>query len=200
MRFARKLLVVAFATAAAMAMVAGSASAVTVLDEASGQPCSAVTLNGHDVNGGCPMQATSTGKVELRGILGAMITCDNDFEASIGGDGTGYIHGQTLSGCNITTNPCTSGGENVPWRVEASGTSNPFSLEADFCVVTSLTGTVQCHITDIEINQISHDEAEFTADNGSGSHKFCESSGTNGLMGHWVATSDASHPALEIEG
>lgn len=201
MRIARNLLLVALTAVAAMAFVSSASAHVEITQESDGSHCTAVTVSDHGVSGGCALAATSDAQVELRSLFGTMILCDNAYEARTDENGGGYIYNQTFTNCSATISPCTEGdGHKSPWRTEVSETgtgTGAWQLEAQFCVVAPIIGTVNCHLNAIGLTQVNHNQAKFASNTG-GSHKFCEGSATNAVLGNWTANADASHPGLEI--
>jgi hypothetical protein len=192
MRIARKLMLLAVVAVAAMAFTASSASAVGVNDEASGEPCSAVSNTHHgDGTGGCQIHATSVTPIELATSLG-MILCDNEFEARVDGAGEGYIYGQTLTNCQGgTVVPCAESGVVDNWVVHLNAED---SMEATFCVTAFGFINVTCHLPSVTVAQAAHDDVTFSV-----SHtQKCEGSSTQSVEGTWVAEVDDNHPPLEI--
>lgn len=199
MRTMRKLTLLALSTAAAMALAAGPASAVEVRNETIPPThCGPVTVTAHVASGGCLINAVSTAPVELRGLLGAMFTCDNVFTARVDEAGKGWIYNQQLLAPGTQT-PCTvqpckePNGVAIEWRIEVTQVVPTKLMEAQFCV-TVLGQTINCHLAGLTITQTSHTTGNVTT--GGATHKFCEASATNAVLGTWNITSPA--PGLEI--
>jgi hypothetical protein len=194
MRFARKLVLLSAMALAALALTASSASAVTVHPEPSGS-CGTVTNapNGHGTpSGGCTVNAVNTEPIELGTSL-SMILCDNEFEAKVGGNGEGFIYGHDIFNCTSSVNECNESGVPDNWPVHLNTEA---SMEAQFCVVAFGFITINCHLPNVHVNQITHSEVEFST---LGIHQFCEGSDTNSVEGHWLALADEAHPPLVIE-
>jgi len=193
---ARKLLLLVITAVAAFAMTASSASAVEVARENPNGTlthCPAVAPATHtpDAGGGCGVLATSETQVELGSALG-MILCDNTFEARVDEAGAGYIYQQTLTNCNVQTDPCAEPEGNQVWPVNLTDEN---TLEAVFCVVVAEALPVQCHLAGIAVNQINHGLVEFSTSG----HQLCED-GANTVEGHWnaVGLDNTAHPEIEI--
>jgi hypothetical protein len=215
MRLARKLFILAAMTMAAMALTAGSASAVEVSNEANGVHCTAVTIDEHHaVSGGCRVEATSevgqpTQVQAFNGMTFVTIsTCADHFEAAIGEDGTGYLYQAVTS--QSGTAPCTRTqcdeshlAEHhphalIPWPLTVESTS---SMEITFCLrdVNAEEGTAgtTCH-TNVDITDDGDHQYEFRATGAPGSGS-CENLGGGArVIGHWNVTPTVSHPAIEI--
>jgi hypothetical protein len=94
-----------------------------ITNESTGAHCSAVTLNGHTVSGGCAVHAVSTGGVVLRqhvfGVESTIATCNEEFTIRVNEDGSSYFTNQVLSGAGCTRVPCEEEGpgvnEKIPW-------------------------------------------------------------------------------------
>lgn len=198
MQIVRKLLLVALTAIAAMALAASSASAVEISDESSGEHCSAVTVDGHGVTGGCALIANSVGHTWLEGAFGIDVRCETRFEARTDENGVGALYAQqTALNCEQRdADPCTAEGEVTPWPFNVTGSGPTYNMEADFCVVveSGIIGdvTVNCHLAGVTVTPTEHTSATFDVDQN------CESSSTNAVHGSWVAAPDAAHPAVEI--
>ncbi len=107
MHYAPKLLLLAVSIG--LTAPAAGATPISVVDEATGQPCSNVALSDHAVVGGCTVHAIGVG-VELEGeIFGFHIhedTCDNEYVMHMNGSGSGYISGLSITNCEGFRVPC----------------------------------------------------------------------------------------------
>jgi hypothetical protein len=121
MRFSYRFLLIAVG---ALMAIAPSATAQTleVVDEATSEHCSAVAIDGHDVNGGCQLHASGTLRTEFLGVV--VSNCNVEFTAHVGEDGSGYISDRISSGAQCTLEPCSEMGATEPTLIEA-GESGP---------------------------------------------------------------------------
>jgi len=163
MRNLRKLTLLAVVAVAAMAAIAPSAFAqnITVTDEATGNPCPAVSPSDSSefplnsaVTGGCVAHAINTeGLVILTAhIFGVESTdsqCTNEFTARLGGNGEGYLTNVSLTGAACSRRPCgTAAGATEAWEAHGEETTSTSArLEAHFCVENVGGGGRQtCHL------------------------------------------------------
>jgi hypothetical protein len=206
MRTLNKLILLAITATAAMAFAASTASAAAleVLRESTNNHCSAVTITGTGVSGGCLIHATSennggAGAVELRkhvfGIESHITKCDNEFWGRVNENATGYILEQQLSGPNCTRKACEEEFESTPWS--ATGTevaANNEVLTTTFCVenANNDSGDESCEIDVRFKNYKPAHNTEFgftgaTEMPGHGISGFrCE------LIGHWNTEASAT--------
>jgi hypothetical protein len=205
MRIARKLFMVAILTAATMAFGASSASAVEVSDAAG--HCTEATLEVHEVDGGCRIEAVSERETEVQAFVSGVgfvtiSSCEDHFEAAISEDGHGYLYNATTTAhppILCTRTQCDEvDGTKIPWEVQLTSTTN---MEITFCLRTISGGPgaagTPCH-TDIRV----------TPNNATGAHEFfadgvtwgsCENLGGGvRVHGHWNITPTESHPAIVI--
>jgi hypothetical protein len=179
-------------------------STLEATDEATGNHCGAVTVNDHQVSGGCgPGHAVSTGSITLRahifGIESTDNVCTNEFDGRGDENADGYIYNQHLEGATCSREPCEeANGHAKPWRVigreDANGTEYGRVV---FCISTTadMTDRPQCTV-DVPGIQTSHSTGE--AGNtggvempGIGPAGFrCE------LIGHWV--NESTSPEVEV--
>lgn len=196
MRISRKIALLAVMALAVMGIAASSASALEVVDEATGEHCGAVTApsNGHGAgSGGCTLSASNEGRIELGTPLG-MIDCDNIFQGRVGENGQGFIYGHNLFNCSPNTvDECKESGVPDNWPV---GLTSETTMEATFCVVAFGFLTVNCHLEPIQFNQISHTEGEAAVDANFANHVDCENNDDYSVRGHWTVS--APSPGLEV--
>jgi hypothetical protein len=202
MRNVRKLMLLAVTALAAMAFAATSASAQTleITNEAGGAHCSAVSLSGTDVNGGCLTHATSEANIELRkhvfGIESHITSCNNEFAGRVSEDATGYIFEQVLSGASCTRQACKPAGEGTPWA--ASGSEGSFLegeefLTTNFCVEPVGGGTDETCEIDVPLDDgtAGNHVQEYGHASEMSSHGItgfrCE------LTGHWISETGGTH-------
>jgi hypothetical protein len=163
MRIVSKLVLLAMAITAFMAMNAVSASAVTVSEE-NGDPCTTVTENigePNEIEGGCPVAGISDGHFELGGLGGfIMINCDITLAGAAGGDGH-LIGSYTIVECEQNlAHACTDEGER---HAEAQptgpiGGTGILPIEASFCADVEAPinlGPIHCDVIGT-LNQVGH--------------------------------------------
>jgi hypothetical protein len=179
MHLARKLVLLAMTAVAAMALSAASASALTVTDE-SGTHCPPVPAASHGAaSGGCVIDALSEGTIRLENPFGGSL-CTNNFTGRVDEDGNGYIVNQTLGGTGCNLVPCAEAAGKDVWPVNLTSET---TMEADFCVTAFGFLTVQCHLPNVQVNLIDHNNAEFSTIG----DQDCENPNF-GVEGHWTAT------------
>jgi hypothetical protein len=191
---ARKLFLLGAMVLGVLALTTSPALAVSVHEEDGGE-CGTVTNapNGHGTpSGGCPIDVVNTEPIELGTPLG-MILCDMTFEAKLGTNGEGFIYGIDLFNCTGANNECNEAGVPDNWAVHLNTEG---SMEVQMCAIAFGFLTVNCHLPNAHVNQISHSEIELST---LGVHQFCEDSDVNSVEGHWLAIADESHPELVIE-
>jgi len=157
-----KLALTALAVLAAAAALAPAANAqnVTVTDEATGNPCPAVSPNDSSefpldsaVTGGCTAHVLSTeGMVVMTahifGIESTDSQCGTEYAMRIGGNGEGYFTDVELSGQNCNRRPCgTAAGTPESWEIHIEETTSTTArLERHFCIENIGGGGRQtCH-------------------------------------------------------
>ena len=92
----RKLLLVAAAAIAAMALSASTAAAINPVEVVdNGVHCGFIDASEHEATGGCHLQALSIGDIHLEIHTWGMETtgpaCENDFEVRLDENGEGYV-------------------------------------------------------------------------------------------------------------
>jgi hypothetical protein len=208
MRFARKLVLLALAAAATMALSASSAQALEIATEGTGVHCTVVTPGNAEPfsttgtgSGGCLIKAHSVGTVELS-RFGVMTECNNVFEGRSTELGEGFIYSASLTGCSpVNVTPCLSGGLFENWILHvnadtpAVGGTRANGAEARFCVV-SFGATIRCHLL-LDVTEDAPHIYEFST---GGAHRACENSASVSVRGHWEQEIDGPHPKVEIRG
>jgi hypothetical protein len=204
MRFARKLMLLAVAAAATMALTASSAQALEIATESTGVHCLAITPNNAEPfithgagGGGCRIRAHSVGTVEFS-AFGSMTECNNAFEGRSNELGEGFIYSQSITNCTPTVVvPCDANGDGVTetWILHLNAESGANAAEARFCV-RSQNVTFNCHLF-LNVTEPTPHRYEFST---GGVHRFCENNGFVSVRGHWEQEVDANHPAIEIRG
>jgi hypothetical protein len=207
MRFARKLVLLAVAAAATMALTAASAQALEIFTEAGGAHCTAVTptanepfINHGRGGGGCQIKAHSVGTVEFEGPIIGMTECNNVFEGRSNELGEGFIYEATITGCTrYAVVPCAENGVMDNWILHVNqdapgiGMTRANGADARFCVTVG--GAVfNCHLL-LDVTEPTLHRYEFST---GGAHRFCEGSGTISVRGRWEQEIDGPHPAIEI--
>lgn len=183
------------AAVAVSAAAAGSASALSVVNESSGTACSTLTppISHGPGSGGCAFQAAGT-SIEFGTALG-MVTCDIYIDARIGPNGVGVVYIITLVNCSpVTVTACTA--PEPPGtlrRIWNWITGSETTVNLTYCV-TMFGITVNCTLNGLTLSQ----NAAHTATLSTGaSHKACTTGG-NSLQGTLTSITDASHPAIEF--
>jgi hypothetical protein len=160
MRATRKLFLVGALALAALAMMASSASAVTILQEPGNTPCEAgPVLDTHVVDGGCHADFGDADGIPLYVHTGAaevvLQVCTWSFEARLDRAGNGYVTNQVFSNPpppappdSCTRTPCDEANmAKLAWPLNITATN---SLETVFCMRTIPAGEGQgrtlCHI------------------------------------------------------
>jgi len=205
MRNLHKLLLLAAAAIAAMAMAAptaGASAGVEVIDEVSEEHCDEVIVTGHDVSGGCELSATSEGGVTTPSITLLTHTsptaetvssiCSNQFDAHVNEEGHGYITNQVLAGdqCGLTACDEAAAAQNphdqLPWEIQLGEFfADHAALGATFCVRPVVLGEGQnvlppCSVV-IDVSEPAPHEYEFTAN-----EVPCLENPAVELIGHWT--------------
>ena len=206
MRFARKLALLAMSAFVVLAFAASSASAVSVVQESTGLPCSESVVESVAIESeatvtnlagqvSCPIKGHAD-DLELGGIFGIMALCDVDLEGFI--TRTGVARGNyTILNCAEGTNPvtkCTTAGErHVRANIKSGSGAGPFPGEADFCSV-AFGITVMCNDLPMTIEELAaHNyDMDFSHANK------CPTSASNSLEGVIHMVIDAAHPKIEI--
>jgi hypothetical protein len=174
------------------ALLAPAATAVGVNDEASGEPCSAISNTHHGTGtGGCQEHFTSSSKVELAFSIG-MILCDLEMSYRTDGSGQIYAYHIVFSNCEGgTVVPCSEAGVVDNWVGQHTSET---SLELTSCVTAFGFINSVCHQPAITVTQAAHDSIELSS-----SHTTkCEGSTTQSLEGSLSSEVDANHPPIEI--
>jgi hypothetical protein len=160
MRATRKLFLVGALALAALAMMASSASAVTILQEPGNTPCeSGPVLDTHVVDGGCHADFGDADGIPLLLHTGAaevqLSSCALSLEARVNSAGIGYATNQVFSNPpppappnSCTRTPCDEANmAKLAWPLEITTTN---SLESIFCLRPIQAGEGQgqafCHI------------------------------------------------------
>jgi hypothetical protein len=160
MRSARKLFLVGALALAALAMMASSASAVTILQEPGNTGCEdGPVLDTHVVTGGCHADFGDADGIPLLLHTGAaevqISNCAVSLEARVNSNGDGYVTNQVFSNPpppapanSCTRRPCDEADMAVlAWPLDVFATN---SLESVFCLRTIQAGEGQghtlCHI------------------------------------------------------
>jgi hypothetical protein len=206
MYFARKLTLLAISVCAFMAFAASSASAVTVIQEATGAGCSGsvvestaieseatVTNSGAQVS--CPIKGTGT-DIELGGVFGIMASCDIELEGFV--TQVGVMRGNynilnCLEGSNNVTKCTTAGERHVRANIKSGSGAGPFPGEADFCSV-AFGITIMCTDVAMTVNELISHNYNMTF---SHSNK-CPNAASNSLQGTINLVNDAAHADIEL--
>jgi hypothetical protein len=144
------------------AMTAGASAQVEVSYEG-GEHCTPVVLISHDVSGGCHLDATSDGNIDLE-AFGALVTgCSMTFDLALDEDGHGYAFNQDLTGPDCFFPPCGST-QPTPWEVEVFEGSGTTAMTLRLCISSSALGTVNCHLRDIQVDTADHQATRFALD------------------------------------
>ncbi len=209
MRFASTMLAAAVVALAAVAFGASTASAqVEVSDEATGEHCSAVTVDeNHNVSGGCRVEAVTEREtvvyawVPPLGLV-TVSTCDEHFEAAIGEDGTGYLYSATHTqhqGTYCRSVQCDEADHaNRPWplTIESTGRMKFYYCVRDVIGTSEGDAGMVCYSTmDLVDNFIHHQELVATGTPGDAS---CGGGLDIRIQAHWNLVPTISHPAIEI--
>jgi hypothetical protein len=159
MRPARKLFVLAAMTLTVLALGVTTANAenpVEVIEEETGEHCTAVSLGaGHAVSGGCHIAYESEGHIPWVAYVPSPVIisqCAWHLDAQIGEDGSGYItnavlfNGPVSEAPGCTRAPCDEAGSGamLPWPlqiVEGENETDPSEdVEVEFCLRTIASG------------------------------------------------------------
>jgi hypothetical protein len=201
MRFARRLVLLAVAAIATMALMASSAQALEIATESNGVHCVPVTPNNAEPfittgtgGGGCLYRAHSIGTVELSSF-GQMVECNMVLEGRINELGEGYIYSVSFTGCTpFAVVPCTINGVMENWIVHWNAEVGANVKEVRLCVV-ALGVTIRCHL----FLNVSENPLHRYPFNTGGVHRFCEGNMVS-IRGSWEQEVDAAHPAIEVRG
>jgi hypothetical protein len=227
MRIARKLLLVALAVSAMMAIGVGTAGAASVSNEANGAACTSISETGvgatpskTEITGTCPIEGESVGEMELGGPFGVMILCPVYMEGQVNGAGHAMAaifkvgnNDRTASNPSATETcsqnwavPCAGPAGEVHPELAITSTitnSTKWAIEGEFCVKTHLGTTVDCHVPGV-INEIPNThkyELVFSGTAGGHNGAACEDNAGYSLQGTLQLTpADANHIAPEISG
>jgi hypothetical protein len=204
MRFARKLMLLAVAAAATIALTASSAQALEIATESTGVHCTAVTPVGAEPfithgagGGGCLIRVHSVGTVEFS-AFGSMTECNNAFEGRTNELGEGYFYSQSLTNCTPTAEaPCNADGvaPNENWIFHFNAESGANGAEIRTCRVSGGI-TFNCHLL-LDVSEPTLHRYRFST---GGVHRFCENNGFISFRGTWEQEVDTVHPAIEIRG
>jgi hypothetical protein len=182
---------------AALAVVAPTASAIEITDEATSEHCSEVTVAEGVPSGGCPMYFQSEERVLFLGNGFSAALCNFQFEMRLDEAGAGYIYDQTFTECAGTLmTPCP---ENQLWPVQLhEDVLGNHLMEAEMCIQVG-GALVLCHLADFPLEQANHDNVEIHFDDGPTifDARSCEGP-VFWAFAHFTFTSDEAHPALEI--
>lgn len=154
MRLARKLFLLGAMALAALALAASPASAqFEVTDEVTEEHCGAITVDNHDVTGGCHVEFEGI-DIPLNAYIPAKATisnCEVNLEGQIDENGEGYADEATFDTPDVPTGvPCSrapcdedtgAGDEMVPWpfHLVEHGASDE-EIQAEFCLRTITSG------------------------------------------------------------
>jgi hypothetical protein len=204
MRFVRKLMLLAVAAAATMALTASSAQALEIATEGTGVHCTAVTpVNAEPFithgtgGGGCTIKAHSVGEVEF-GSGGLMTECTNVFEGRTNELGEGFIYHHEITNCEpFPLIPCDANNDGIRenWILHVNGEHGANGVEARFCVRT-FGITFNCHLF-LDLSESPLHRYRLST---GGVHRNCEGNGAN-VRGLWEQeVVPGIHPAIEIRG
>jgi len=190
---------------AVLAFAASSASAVSVVQESSGSPCSESVVESVAIESeatvtnlagqvSCPIKGHAD-DLELGGIFGIMAVCDVDLEGFI--TRTGVARGNfTILNCGEGSNnvtKCTTAGErHFRENVKSGSGGGPFDGEFDFCLV-AFGITVMCADLRKTTNELASHNYTWTF---SHANK-CPDNHNNSLEGTIILVIDAAHPKIE---
>jgi hypothetical protein len=173
-----------------------AAQAIEVTDEATGNHCSAMTLTGTDVDGGCLFHLASEAPIQLRkhvfGIETHVTSCSTEFAGRYDEAGEGYLLEQVLSGSGCQRRPCRPGDiEAAPWPVHLHA-GTPITAEVTLCVKPLVGGSDETCEIDIPLHPYSNQHRQEY-----GSTTEMPSHGTPGfrceLIGHWNSETGGTH-------
>jgi hypothetical protein len=218
MRFARRLFLLAVAAVAAMAFASPALAQtdVEIRHEVGGAHCEAVTMEdeGHGIDGGCWLHATSVGAVVLLQNEVPVTSCLNEFEARVDEFGHGYIYDQQLTEpppppvtCGVE--PCTEDGGSLPadeqeeWEFQIDEPNGPSEeeerLTANFCIspIGAMGTKTRCELEVDVVDLDTHDYRFATAGLPGGTH--CHAPvGIVSVAGAWdLEVAGAEHPDAE---
>jgi hypothetical protein len=156
MRATHKLFLVGALALTALAMMASSASAVTILQEPGNTACAAgPDLDEHEVTGGCHADFADADGIPFHLHTGAselmLMNCTWSLEARLNSAGVGYAINQVFG--DVTPGSCTrrpcdeTNMEKLAWPLNIGATS---TLETVLCVRTVASGEggaqTFCHV------------------------------------------------------
>lgn len=200
-----------FLTVAAVAlawtvMVASASAEVEVFSEPGGEPCTEVTMVGHQVAGGCHIEiASNQPKAFIAYVPSPVVlsSCDLHLEARIGGAGTGLVSQAAFSppsppnGSSCTRVPCDeANGTMLPWPISISESAGVETGELAFCLrpIPSGPGASGTHCTlHLPVTDLGSHEYEI----GQSGVEICEEIPNAGLQGFGF-TYEAGSERLEI--
>lgn len=175
----RRIASIAVAAMAISGMFAVSASALEVVDEATGEHCSSVTYFDHGGGiGGCTMSATDLG-IEIGTPFG-MLNCASNLSIRIGENGQGMLTPDLFFCRPSTVDECMEGGIQDNWRI---GFTSEVNMEMQLCVVAFGFLTVTCHLPNLTFVQTTH----WFFDIRTFFHQSCEGGG-NSIEANWNGT------------
>lgn len=178
------------------------AETLELKNESTGNHCSAVSLSGTDVDGGCLTHATSNAGVVLRkhvfGIESNITTCDNEFAGRLSEDAEGYLLEQVLTGAGCSRQACKPSSEATPWAAHGfEGTPQGVTegdeyLTMNFCAEPVGGGTDETCEIDVPFQTYEQQHRqEYGHTSEMGSHGIsgfrCE------LVGHWTSETGGTH-------
>lgn len=150
-RVSRLLLIAALAQLV-LAMIAGSAAAqMEVVHEDDGSHCPAVTIDVHDVEGGCHFRFQSTVDVTMHIYLPGKVTfssCEMTLEGRVGEGGEGYVTSAVLEPPQVGPTPCTRAACDeaapshtmIPWPFHIGGHGPDGDMSIELCLRPSSSG------------------------------------------------------------
>lgn len=160
MRRTCSLLLLCMAAALTFGTTTASAEGVQVTEEATGNPCPAITPNDSrefplesTISGGCSEHIVNTegGVILTAHIFGIESTdsqCNTEYTLRVGGNGEGYFTDIELTGINCTRRACgTADGAPEGWEIHMEETSSSSArLERHFCIENyDGNGRTTCH-------------------------------------------------------
>lgn len=166
--------------------------------------CSAVSLSGTDVDGGCLLHAVSDGGVIMKQhVFGMEVTvsvCESEFHARIDEDAAGYILEQVLTsppGLTCTLQACKSGGgEQQPWAIDIDDPGDDTELmTANLCVEPSGGGTDQTCEVDLPVVETAPSSNEFQIGDGGEVAGHGVAGSRCEIEGQWITEMGDTHDA-----
>lgn len=179
------------AIVAAFALAGPASAQIEVTEEATGNHCSAVSLSGHTVSGGCVVAAQTeagapaTLSAHIPGSGESVFSvCDNSFGGHVQETGHGFIDNQSLSGASCALTPCQEAGAvNKPWPLYMHEFANQLSLVTSFCV-NSPAGESVCSVDLTIVDDGDHAYEVRNRAVATGSR--CSQNPAVSLAGHWI--------------